>query len=505
MRSFQVASLVVLVGVLTIAGGLGVGRSAGVGSSPHPAAIHLARSVPAGPATKPRAAPAVVVSNMGIPGLAPEMTSISWTVSSPAFGYGFSHYELDYSWDGVTWNVYKNITNQSTTTLGYTWCPTCALWWTEATIDSSPVGPYIESSGELLNLTQPANATASFVWSNDTSVWIDWTNPAVYGGNISFFDYELWESVNHSAYALDAYDYNLSPRSEYLTGLTPDTNYSFFVKTRDYLSDPAAGGYYVTNSTVTSFTTPFPLRATATVNRSTADVGQSLEFQCGVTGGVPAYTYGWTFGDGGTPLGSTVNYMNHTYSVPGPYTASCSVFDHADSVSTGQVNVSISAAPTVAAPISYPAGNVFAGRSVTFLVNATVGSGGLGYSWAGLPNGCSSSNASSITCDPSGSGTFSIVVTVTDSNGGSARSVALNFTVKPTFLGLPATQGYWLAGGIAAVAGAAALAVVLVFRRRKKGGTPPPEPSATPSDPLGPSPELPPSSPGGGPPPGASP
>ncbi len=503
MRSLQLVLVVVLVGVLTTAGGLGASRSLVAGSLPHHEANSWARSLPAGQATKSRATPTVTATNMGIAGIAPEMTSIDWPISSPPVGAGFSHYELDYSFDDVTWNVYKNITSQDTTMLGYTRCPTCAVWWDEFTMDSSPLGGFIESSGQLLDLVQPLNATASFVWSNGTSVWIDWSNPASYGGNVSFVDYELWESVNGSGYTLASSPiYNVSQTSELVSGLSPDTRYSFYIKTLDSLTDPIEGGDYPTNSSPVRFTTPFPLQASAGVNRSTADVGQNLSFECGAVGGIAPYSYGWFFGDGSNASGSAAV---HNYSAPGAYTVSCLADDHSDSAVTAQVGVTISADPTVGVPTASPAGSVLAGRSVTFNVSATVGSGGLTYSWAGLPNGCSSANSSTITCHPSGSGTFEVVVTVTDSNGGSARSAALNFTVDPSFLGLPPTEGYLLAGGIAAVALAAALATLLVLRRRKKGGTPPPEPSASPPQALGPSTETHSSSPDGGPSPGAPP
>ncbi len=502
MRPQQFLLVVALVGLLVTAGAIGFSRTPVSVSNSHHAAISLAGAVPGGSVKTQKATPAYTANNMGVLGLAPEMTSISWPISSPGVGYGFSHYELDYSYDNVNWYVYKNITSQSTTSLGYTWCPGCALWWNEFTIDSSPVGGYIESSGSLSDLVQPSNATTSFVWNNDTSAWIDWSNPSIYGGNVSYVSYELWESVNGSAYGLDSSIYNVSQLSELVSGLTPDTEYSFFVRTWDSLSDTSVGGLYETNSTATTFTTPFPFSATAGVNRSTADVGQSLAFECGVNGGLAPYNYQWAFGDGGTALGSTASY---SYATPGAYTPTCAAFDHADSVATGQVAVTISATPTVAAPTSSPASNVSEGKSVTFNVSATAGSGGLSYSWSGLPPGCTSTNASSLTCDPTGSGTFSIVVTVTDSNGGSAQSAPLSFTVKPTVLGLSPTEGYWLVGGIVAAVVAAALATVLVLRRRKKGSSPPPEPSTISPNPLGPPTEAPPSPPAGGPPPGTPP
>jgi hypothetical protein len=413
-----------------------------------------------------RAAAAHPAVTLETAGLAPEMTSLSWTPASPAFGTWFTSYELDYSFDDVTWTEYKNITSEGVTQLGYLWCPGCALYWTEITWDADVVGPFPEGSGELIPLTQPLNATTSFVWSNDSSVWVDWTNPASYGGNISFVAYDLWASQNGSPYSLEAFISDGSQHSEFVSGLAPETTYSFYVSTWDHLSDPYIGGDYQTNSSVTSFATPSVLSATAFVNRSTADVGQVLGFECGTFGGLSPFTYDWAFGDGGTALGFSTSYA---YTLPGTYTPDCSAFDSADSVATGSVSVTISAAPTVNAPTA-SATSVLEGKAITFNVSSTPGSGGLTYAWTGLPPGCSSTDAATLTCTPTATGNFTIGVTVTDSNGGSAQSAPLNFKVAPAFLGLPSSEGYWLVAGIAAAAAAAVGVALVLWRRKRKGG-----------------------------------
>jgi hypothetical protein len=499
VRAFGRFWVIAIVALLGLAAGAGLVPNRLAASAPPPVMyVHAPATAPA-PLASPRASVVQPAVSLGVAGIAPEMTSLAWTPASPGFGYWFSSYELDYSYDDVTWTEYKNITNQSVTQLGYLWCPGCAFYWVEFTWDSSPVGNYIEGSGQLLPLTQPLNATSSFVWSNDSSVWVDWTNPASYGGNVSFVGYGLWESQNGSPYALDAFINDPSQRSEFVSGLAPDTTYSFYVATWDHLSDSFLGGDYETNSTQTSFVTPGLLTATATVNRSAADVGQSLGFGCTPEGGLAPFTYGWAFGDGGTALGSSASYA---YSLPGTYTATCAAFDSADSVANSGVGVTISADPTVAAPTS-SSPSVLEGKAVTFNVSSTAGSGGLTYSWTGLPPGCSSADAATLSCTPSASGNFTIVVTVTDSNGGSAQSAPLTFKVQPAFLGLPAAQGYWLAGGIAAV-GAGALGILLLLRRKKKGRGPRPEPLAPQVVNPPPAPAEPPSSPSTEPPPGAS-
>jgi PKD repeat protein len=299
-----------------------------------------------------------------------------------------------------------------------------------------------------------------------------------------------------------------------------------------------------------------PLTALASAVPSTTDVGLAVDFGCTATGGVSPYTYAWTFGDGSAGSGSTAS---HVYSTSGSKTVTCTVTDSTSASATSSTTIVVSPAPTVsvtAAPTS-----VDVGHSVTFQASPSGGSGGFAYSWTGLPSGCTASASSSVTCAPTGPGTSSVTVTVTDSNGGTATSsrsftvyavptlelaanpsslligqaVTLNgavhggsggysygwsglppgctaapdaatyicvpsspgaynitltatdsngvsakssvgVTVDPTFLGMPATQGYAVVGGIAFVI-VAGVVVALVWARRKRRMPQPPPPS----------------------------
>lgn len=70
------------------------------------------------------------------------------------------------------------------------------------------------------------------------------------------------------------------------------------------------------------------------------------------------------------------------------------------------------------------------GQSVTFTSGAAGGSGGFSYAWFGLPSGCSSANATTISCDPSGTGVSHVSVEVTDARDDSVASSPVNLTVE---------------------------------------------------------------------------
>lgn len=105
-----------------------------------------------------------------------------------------------------------------------------------------------------------------------------------------------------------------------------------------------------------------------------------------------------------------------------------------DHPEAGKMSIGLTTSQTGSPSVSTPVASrssVDAGQNATFSVSASGGSGGYTYTWLGLPPGCSIANTASLTCTPSGSGTFSIYVNVTDSGGRSATSSSLSFTVYP--------------------------------------------------------------------------
>lgn len=106
---------------------------------------------------------------------------------------------------------------------------------------------------------------------------------------------------------------------------------------------------------------------------------------------------------------------------------------------------------------------------MTFSAVASGGTGPYSWTYSGLPAGCTTKNRSSLTCNPSVTGTFNVRVTVADRFGESANAtVALTVTTNsgPTFLGLPQTEGY-LVLIVLVIAIAAGLSVWATRRKRR--------------------------------------
>ena len=126
------------------------------------------------------------------------------------------------------------------------------------------------------------------------------------------------------------------------------------------------------------------------------------------------------------------------------------------------------------------------GATLTLTVAVEGGEAPNSYTYAGLPDGCSSHNASTMTCTPALSGSFKVMVKVTDALD---RAAVANVTVTvnpagttgtptgnpsspgPTFLGLPAAEGYVLAGSLLTIA--VVVAVTAIWWRRRLGASPP--------------------------------
>ncbi len=164
---------------------------------------------------------------------------------------------------------------------------------------------------------------------------------------------------------------------------------------------------------------------TASSSHISVDVGQPVTFTASASGGSGGYTYAWA----GLPTGcsnSAAATLACTPTASGSTTVSVTVVD------SNGYNVAAFLALTVyklpsAAPTANPS-SVDVGRSTTLSANSNGGSGGLTYSWAGLPTGCSSSNSATLSCTPSAAGAATISVSITDSNGGSGTG-SLSFTV----------------------------------------------------------------------------
>ncbi|HEV2368707.1 MAG TPA: hypothetical protein VGR90_02455, partial [Acidimicrobiales bacterium] len=238
------------------------------------------------------------------------------------------------------------------------------------------------------------------------------------------------------------------------------------------------------NATLNLTTVAGPSVKSFQANVHALDVGQSLDLALDVTGGAAPYTYVYSdLPPGCTSIDSPSISCSPT--TAGTYPITVVVKDTWKVAVTGAINLSVNPTLRVSTLTATPT-TVAPGGLLTLTTTVTGGTAPLNFVYSGLPAGCSSANRSTITCNPTGANSYSVVATVTDSVGESSSQSATVVVQAPssggggggsgTLLGLSAGLAYALIGLIVVVIVVAL--VVLLLRRRS--GSPPPEPAPEP-------------------------
>jgi PKD repeat protein len=151
-------------------------------------------------------------------------------------------------------------------------------------------------------------------------------------------------------------------------------------------------------------------------------VDENAFFLAKAGGGAAPYSYNWSFGDGAT---STWTSPEHTYTHPGTYTVTVRVLDRAGQTAQASFTVPVGSVPLTTSLI-VDRSVTTVGEAVQFAGAASGGFSVLTYAWSGLPGGCSTQNASMISCLPAASGSFVVSMEVSDVVGDhQTSSVAL--------------------------------------------------------------------------------
>jgi hypothetical protein len=165
-------------------------------------------------------------------------------------------------------------------------------------------------------------------------------------------------------------------------------------------------------------------------------VGSSTTFNVVAAGGTGRLTYTYT----GLPPYCTTFSTNTLSCAPtraGTFTVRVFVNDSIGNSVTATANVvvtTIVSAPTILSFAASP-NLVTVGSPTTFTATASGGVGSITYTYTGLPSGCSTGNASSLSCRPNAIGSYIVRLYVNDSAGNSATAttpLTVNSTVPVT-------------------------------------------------------------------------
>jgi hypothetical protein len=204
-----------------------------------------------------------------------------------------------------------------------------------------------------------------------------------------------------------------------------------------------------------------------TVARPTIDLGVVTTLIASVYLGSGGVSYLWK----SLPPGCTSvdnRTLNCVPTATGPYIVDVNVTDSNGENASAQTVLTIVPDPVLTLTTSSL--TILEGASTTFDVSVGGGVGPMSYVFTGLPAGCSAPVAESssgffFSCTPSVTGSFTVRLSVVDSQNLSATS-SIVLTVSPSFLGLPAVEGLFLVG--VPIGLAVALGVILAVRRRRR-------------------------------------
>ncbi len=222
------------------------------------------------------------------------------------------------------------------------------------------------------------------------------------------------------------------------TYTTPAFNTS--LSSGSYTVDLSAtdGAGYSTSADTTETVNSDPT-ISATSNVSSADVNYPIEFSASPSGGTSPYSYSWTIG--GSQV-STSQDFSYSFSTAGSYTVDVTVTDSVGETYSASVTVTINNNPSVS--ISSSQNPTDAGNSVTFTASESGGTGTISYAW--YVNGASEGSGSTLDYSFSSSGSYTVEVIVTDSDGHTASysitetvysdpSVSISSSQNPTDVG----------------------------------------------------------------------
>jgi hypothetical protein len=195
------------------------------------------------------------------------------------------------------------------------------------------------------------------------------------------------------------------------------------------------------------------------------DAGMPITLVLAAAGGSGDLAYAWAGLPGGC-AGSDAPSLTCSPTEPGTFSVTIAVNDsNRATILSPAMIVSVNALPSVGSLTASP-GSVLAGEWLTLSATLVGGTGPYNYRWSHLPSGCAAADAANLSCTPSGSGRFSVRLTVVDAFNRSANATVTVSVIAPV-LGLPPAEGYAVIVLLLAVAASAAIAVGLRRRRRR--------------------------------------
>jgi PKD repeat protein len=191
-----------------------------------------------------------------------------------------------------------------------------------------------------------------------------------------------------------------------------------------------------------------------------------VSFTSTVTGGVPPYTYLWTFGDGSTSIAAN---PGHRYTSADTFTVTLQVSDSTQTTaSSNTLRVTVITGPpsTLQVSISSSAASGEQPLSVSFSSAVTGGNPAYTYNWTFGDGGTSTS--ANPTYVYASAGNYTVKLVVTDAASNSTTSNEIHMTVTPKETSSKGLDPTVIAVAIVLVLAVAAIVTYYLLSKRKK-------------------------------------
>ncbi len=323
-------------------------------------------------------------ATLAAPGQSPSAISLSWSDATPD-GDEFTNYTVETASASSDWKLaaVATITDDATTTYVQTGLSPATNydWQVVENYESCVIlgiGCTAESvSSNLLNLTQPSVAFLNYTDLTSTSATLLWTNNATYGGQISFDEYQVYESKD-GAGAVSVQTITSESATSYGATLSAGDSYTFYVETEDCAPSCSGTGLSTTQSNLITLGPPETLSVTVTAERSVIDLGQSDLFTCVPSGGESPFSYSWSLGGGSYVSGNASE--SFVLSETPTESVQCQVVDSEPTSESSGTSVVVNPPLVVVASVNRTAADV--GQTATFVCYAEGGTTPYALSWS---------------------------------------------------------------------------------------------------------------------------
>jgi hypothetical protein len=254
--------------------------------------------------------------------------------------------------------------------------------------------------------------------SVDVGAMVTFQSGPVTGGDAPFT--YTWNSLPSSCPSQNSSSITCRPHTS--------GTYSISVTVQDVLGSS-------NTSPVLSFTVQGVINVGASASPSSIDVGQNVTFSSSASGGAGGYTFDWTGLPGSCPTPAVTQDVNCTdVTNSGTFTVTVTIMDSNFGQGQGRFQFRVYTDPFAQTPVVSKSA-LDANTVVTVEVTVGGGTQSYRYAWGGLPPGSGCTSVTNLVhCNATVAGSYSVWLTITDSNGLSANSTAVPILVHPALI-----------------------------------------------------------------------